>query len=202
MADNSQLALLDGLVTRPVVREGRGGRPLGARNKRRSVAWRLAEVATESIMRQMIMRAQRLEDQIDYQCAVTILSRTWPKSRSAPVQIDLTQNVDARSLLAAVADGQMTPTDASSLWNSLSRNGSGPSATAELVPKGDARERVARKLAGIVAARIAAAPANGNGNGSTGSHEMAEQPDAGQQEPEGKTLEAMITEISSWEEET
>lgn len=160
IADDDQFtleALEADLKPRPRAPGQLNGRPKGVKNKLTAEINHLVKVRGIHFISKMWDRAERLEDEIDFKCAVWIGSRLWTKPRMNPVQIDLTQNVDARSLLAAVVEGQMTPADASSLWNSLSRNGSGPSAVAELAPKSDARERVARKLAGIVAARIAEA---------------------------------------------
>lgn len=132
------------------------GRPKGARNKLTTEINALVKTRGVHFIAKMWDRAERLEDEIDFKCAVWIGSRLWTKPRMNPVQIDLTQNVDARTLLAAVAQGEMTPSDASTLWNSLSRNGHGASAIAELAaPRENIRERVADKLAGIVAARLA-----------------------------------------------
>lgn len=158
---DQQNVLFDPVALTPgeiVVRgEGnRAGRPKGAKGKRMSLGWRMCEIATPDILRQIITRALRCEDDGDIRCAEIVLNRTMPRPKTPPVQLDVTQNIDARTLLGLVAQGQMSPTDAASLWNSLSRNGHGASAVAELAPgSADVREQVAGKLAGIVAARLA-----------------------------------------------
>ena len=133
----------------------RGGRPTGAKNKLRKddPVWKEARNWTLPIVREMCRRAARMADEIDFRCATVILSRTWPKPRAEPITIDLSQTVDARTLLAAVADGQITPTDASSLWNSISRNGTGASALIEAGGTPDIRQKVAARLAGLIEAR-------------------------------------------------
>lgn len=169
MADGAQFDLLP--LTPDVAgsfRDGRqippppapGGRPKGAKNKLRRTdpLWREARNWSPGILDKIIARAIRLEDEIDFKCAQLVLSRTWQKPRSAPIQIDLSQNVDARTLLLAVMQGEMTPADASSLWNSLSRNGNGHTPAEVTGPaRDDVRESVAARLAGIVAARQAIA---------------------------------------------
>lgn len=103
-------------------------------------------------------RAERLEDEGDIKCAMVLFSRVWPKQRGAPIEIDLSQNVDARTLLMAMMQGQLTPADAASLWNSLSRNGNGHTPAEIAGPaRDDVRERIGERLAGIVAARQAIA---------------------------------------------
>ena len=131
------------------------GRPKGARNKLTAELHKMIKVRGINFLNRMWDRAERLEDDIDFRCAVFIGSRIWTKPRGNPVSIDLSQNVDARSLLMAVADGQITPADASSLWNSLARNGTG--AVAALEDAGEDRRLIAERLQSIVAARLAAA---------------------------------------------
>jgi hypothetical protein len=134
------------------------GRPKGAKNKLTQELHAMIRLRGINFLNRMWDRAERLEDEIDFRCAVFIGSRIWTKPRGNPVSIDLSQNVDARTLLMAVAEGQITPADASSLWNSLARNGHGNGAPAGelLAPRDDVREQVAGRLAGIVAARLAA----------------------------------------------
>ena len=140
------------------------GRPKGAKNKLTGELHALIKLRGINFLHKMWDRAERLEDEIDFKCAVFIGARLWTRPRGNPVMIDLSQNVDARTLLAAVAEGQITPADASSLWNSLSRNGTGAVAAADhALHNGDVRERVAERLAGMVAARLAA----GNGSART-----------------------------------
>jgi hypothetical protein len=166
MADSEQFAL-DGIEFDPSEPRKRNsspnqtcGRPKGAKNKLTSELSAMIRLRGLNFLSRMWDRAERLEDEIDFRCAVFIGSRIWTKPRGNPVSIDLSQTVDARSLLMAVADGQITPADASSLWNSLSKNGNGTSAVAELAgPRNDIREQVAGRLAGIVEARLAIARA-------------------------------------------
>ena len=155
MGDTAQIEFALELFTpQPAPPRAGAGRRKGTRNKRTSVGWRIAEIATPDIMRQIVARALRCEDDGDIRCAEIVLNRTMPRPKTPPIAIDLTQNIDARALLTLVANGEMSPTDAASLWNSLSRNGHGASAVAELAPgRADVREQVAGKLAGIVAAR-------------------------------------------------
>lgn len=133
------------------------GRPKGAKNKLTVELNKLIQVRGINFLNRMWDRAERLEDEIDFKCAVFIGSRIWTKPRGTPVAIDLSQTVDARSLLMAVAEGQITPTDASSLWNSISRNGTGASALIEAGGSPDIRQKVAARLAGLIEARRAAA---------------------------------------------
>lgn len=132
------------------------GRPKGAKNKLTAELHKMIKVRGINFLNRMWDRAERLEDEIDFKCAVFIGSRIWTKPRGNPVSIDLSQTVDARSLLMAVADGQITPADASSLWNSLARNGHGGAAGA-VVDAGEDRRLIAERLQSIVAARLAAA---------------------------------------------
>jgi hypothetical protein len=142
----------------------KGGRRPGSISKVSRELKAMCEKRGINFLHKMWDRAERLEDEIDFKCAVFIGSRLWTKPRGNPVTLDLSQNVDARSLLLAVAEGQITPADASSLWNALSRNGSGSSESAEVVPRDDVRERIAERLASMVTARRIAAgdvpPAN------------------------------------------
>lgn len=132
----------------------RGGRPKGARGRRMSLGWRLAEIATPDILRQVITRALRCEDDGDIRCAEIVLNRTMPRPKTPPVQLDVTQNIDARTLLSLVAQGQMSPTDAASLWNSISRNGHGAAAAIEAsASRGDIRESIALRLQKLVESR-------------------------------------------------
>ena len=158
---DQQNVLFDPLALTPdeIVVKGqgnRGGRPKGARGKRMSLGWRLAEIATPDIIRQVITRALRCEDDGDIRCAEIVLNRTMPRPKTPPVQLDVTQNIDARTLLGLVAQGQMSPTDAASLWNSLSRNGHGATAAIEASQsRGDIREAIAGRLAKLIEARAA-----------------------------------------------
>jgi hypothetical protein len=139
------------------------GRPKGAKNKLTGELHAMIRRRGINFLERMWDRAERLEDEIDFRCAVFLGSRIWTKPRGNPVTIDLSSNVDARTLLAAVAEGQITPADASSLWNSLARNGHGNVAAGELLaPRDDVREQVAGRLAGIVAARLAARSSSSN----------------------------------------
>lgn len=133
------------------------GRPKGAKNKLTAELHAMIRLRGINFLHKMWDRAERLEDEIDFKCAVFIGSRLWTKPRGNPVTIDLSQSVDARTLLAAVADGQITPADASSLWNSIARNGTGAGAVVSdsALQNGDVRERIAGRLAAIVAARAA-----------------------------------------------
>lgn len=134
------------------------GRPKGSRNKLTGELHAMIKLRGINFLSKMWDRAERLEDEIDFKCAVFIGSRIWTKPRGAPVAIDLSSNVDARSLLMAVADGQITPADASSLMNSIARNGFGAAPAAEIAgPRNDVRDRIAERLAGIVSARMAQA---------------------------------------------
>ena len=164
MADQ-QNVLFDPIALTPdeiaVKNEGnRGGRPKGARGKRMSLGWRMCEIATPDILRQVITRALRLEDDTDVRCAEIVLNRTMPRPKTPPIQLDVTQNIDARALLSLVAQGQMSPTDAASLWNSLSRNGHGATAVVEASQaRTDIREQITSRLQKLIEAR-AAAPAD------------------------------------------
>jgi hypothetical protein len=144
------------ITIRPV-----GGRPKGSKNKS-PLGWRIAQIATPDIMRQVVTRALRLEDDGDIRCAEIVLNPKTPA-----IQLDVSQAVDARSLLALVADGQMSPADFASVWNSVSRNGLGAKAAGgELSSRRDMREQIAERMAKIVAARAAAAATvvvNGDG---------------------------------------
>jgi hypothetical protein len=133
------------------------GRPKGAKNKLTAELHKMIKVRGINFLNRMWDRAERLEDEIDFKCAVFIGSRIWTKPRGNPVSIDLSQTVDARSLLMAVADGQITPADASSLWNSLARNGTGMGAAGAAVDAGEDRRLIAERLQSIVAARLAVA---------------------------------------------
>jgi hypothetical protein len=149
------------ITIRPV-----GGRPKGSKNKS-PLGWRIAQIATPDIMRQVVTRALRLEDDGDIRCAEIVLNRTMPRPKTPAIQLDVSQAVDARSLLALVADGQMSPADFASVWNSVSRNGLGAKAAGgELSSRRDMREQIAERMAKIVAARAAAAATvvvNGDG---------------------------------------
>lgn len=165
MSDSAQNALFDPVALTPdeIVVKGqgnRGGRPKGARGKRMSLGWRLAEIATPDIIRQVITRALRCEDDGDIRCAEIVLNRTMPRPKTPPIQLDVTQNIDARALLSLVAQGQMSPTDAASLWNSLSRNGTG--ASSAVVDAGQQRDGIREAIAGRLAKMIEAraAPAD------------------------------------------
>ena len=136
-----------------------GGRPKGSKNKlhRADPIWKMARNWTPVIMDQVCRRAARCEDEIDFRCAQLVLSRTWAKPRSVPLTtIDITQINNPQTLLAAMAQGELTPADAATLVRAIDAI-PGHAVNSELAPRSDARERVARKLAGIVAARIAAA---------------------------------------------
>jgi hypothetical protein len=133
------------------------GRPKGAKNKLTAELHAQIKRRGINFLDRMWDRAERLEDEIDFKCAVFIGSRIWTRPRGAAMQIDLTQTIDARSLLAAVADGSMTPADAAGLWNSISRNGTG--AVAAIADAGEDRRIVAERLQGLIAARLAVASA-------------------------------------------
>lgn len=157
--------LFDGMALEPAAPRPRNpnqmiGRPKGAKNKLTGELHAMIRMRGINFLHKMWDRAERLEDEIDFRCAVFLGSRIWTKPRGNPVTIDLSQNVDARQLLAAVAEGQITPADASSLWNSLARNGHG--AATAVVEEGDDRRVVAERLAGIVAARLAARAGSAN----------------------------------------
>jgi hypothetical protein len=161
--ERTEQFLFDGMALEPPEPRPRNpnqmiGRPKGAKNKLTGELHAMIRRRGINFLERMWDRAERLEDEIDFRCAVFLGSRIWTKPRGNPVTIDLSSNVDARQLLMAVAEGQITPADASSLWNSLSRNGHGNGAVAGelLAPRDDVREQVAGRLAGIVAARLAA----------------------------------------------
>ena len=143
----------------------KGGRRPGSISKVSRDIKAMCEKRGVGFIEKMWDRAERLADELDFKCAVFIGSRLWQKPRGAPVQIDISQINNPQTLLQAMIAGQITPADASTLWNSLSRNGFGLPAAGEDVPRqGDIRERVAERLAGMVTARLAAAgdepPAN------------------------------------------
>ena len=129
------------------------GRPKGAKNKLTAELHKMIQLRGINFLNRMWDRAERLEDEIDFKCAVFIGSRIWTKPRGNPVAIDLSQNIDARSLLMAVAEGQITPTDASSLWNSIARNGTGATAVIEADGRSDIRDRIADRLTALIEAR-------------------------------------------------
>lgn len=158
--DADQLAL-EGIMSAPArvrnVQAANNGRPKGAKGRLTVELQTMIKRRGINFLNRMWDRAERLEDEIDFKCAVFIGSRIWTKPRGAPVAIDLSQNVDARTLLAAVVDGQITPSDASSLWNSISRNGHGAAAAVEAgAGRGDIREQVAARLAKLIESRRAA----------------------------------------------
>ena len=162
MVDQAEFDLVSGVADN--FRDGRqmvappppNGRPKGAKNKMRRAdpVWKEARNWTPAIVTQMCQRAARLEDEIDFRCAQLILSRTWAKPRSAPVQIDLSSTVDARQLLVAMAEGSLTPADAASLLNSLNRNGHNAPAAIEAGQQRDGiRESIANRLARMIEER-------------------------------------------------
>lgn len=169
MSDTAQIEFsLESAPPRPVPPRAGAGRPKGAKNKRSGLLWRKADIASPEILEQRIRVALRFEQYVlegdaeNARLALIagdhILSRTWPKPKTPPIQLDVTQAIDARTLLALVADGQMSPTDASSLWNSLSRNGHGATAVIEAgQQRDDIREKIAERLGKMIEARRAPA---------------------------------------------
>lgn len=142
------------------------GRPKGAKNRTTGEIHAMIKLRGINFLHKMWDRAERLEDEIDFKCAVFIGSRIWTKPRGTLVEIDLSQNVDARALLSAVSTGQITPGDAASLWNSISRNGHGGAAAIEAsASRGDIREAIAGRLAKMIEARaLPAGPGDDAGN--------------------------------------
>ena len=163
----------------------KGGRRQGSMSKLTRELKAVASKRGIGFIVRMWDRAERLEDEIDYRCAALLFSRIWPRPRGNLVEIDLSQNIDVRTLLMAVASGQITPADASSLWNSISRNGTGASALIEAGGSPDIRQKVAARLAGLIEAR------QQQGASATAVTENLVEP------PE--TLESMIVELKSWE---
>lgn len=163
MADDEQFSLIDGLEPSEPRRRNSSpnqvaGRPKGAKNRLTGELHKMIALRGINFLNRMWDRAERLEDEIDFKCAVFIGSRIWTKPRGALVEIDLTQNVDARTLLSAVSTGQITPADAASLWNSISRNGTGASSAVVDAgqQRGDIREAIAGRLQKLIEARRAA----------------------------------------------
>lgn len=161
MPDSEQFSLIDGMEPSQPRKHhvpNAIGRPKGAKNRITGEIHKLIGLRGINFLNRMWDRAERLEDEIDFKCAVFIGSRIWTKPRGALVEIDLSQNVDARQLLAAVSTGQITPADAASLWNSISRNGTG--ASSAVVDAGQQRdgirEAIAGRLAKLIEARRAA----------------------------------------------
>lgn len=156
MASDDQFSLIDGIEPpEPRKRVPNAlGRPKGAKNRLTGELHKMIALRGINFLNRMWDRAERLEDEIDFKCAVFIGSRIWTKPRGALVEIDLSQNVDARTLLSAVSTGQITPADAASLWNSISRNGHGATAAIEASQsRGDIREAIAGRLAKLIEAR-------------------------------------------------
>lgn len=132
--------------------DDRSGRKQGAVTKTTRQIRQLLESRGINFLHKMWDRAERCEDEGDLKCAFFIGSRVWTKPRGNLLTVDLSSNVDARSLLMAMCNGQITPADASSLWNSLGKNGNGHSEVSQLgPPQTDVRERIAQRLAKIVA---------------------------------------------------
>lgn len=160
MPDSEQFSLIDGIEPSQPRKHvpNAFGRPKGAKNRLTGELHKMIALRGINFLNRMWDRAERLEDEIDFKCAVFIGSRIWTKPRGALVEIDLSQNVDARQLLSAVSTGQITPADAASLWNSISRNGTGAgSAVVDAGQQRDGiREAIAGRLAKLIEARRAA----------------------------------------------
>lgn len=144
----------------------RGGNRKGIRNKRSNVLWRQAELASPEILRQRIAEAQRLSEyvsagelekaQISLKCGDSLLARTMPRPRSAPIlNLDVSQQVDARTLLAAMAHGDLTPADASSLLSAMNKNLLNGHAPTPNGNSGDAKKKLEDKLKRAIEARRA-----------------------------------------------
>src|SRR5262245_60777982 len=125
------------------------GRIPGTRNTLNKQVRAIALKRGVKFLNRMFDRAEKLEDEIDLKCAVFLGSRMWLKPRSAPVQIDLRQGIDAAALFSALQHGDLTAADAAALIR-LQRNGSLIPAAGDLVESDDARQMLARELGKLV----------------------------------------------------
>jgi hypothetical protein len=97
---------------------GNSGRPPGSKNKITQVLEQLAEGQAE----QLVQKAIELAQAGDVSCLRMILDRLWPQRRGQPVKLDmppLKTSADVLnaiiSLWSAIAEGHLTPDEASAL---------------------------------------------------------------------------------------
>jgi hypothetical protein len=101
---------------------GGPGRPLGSRNKSTLI---LDAIGSEGVEETIRMVKRKVDEHGSLYAADILLARTWPRGRR-PVAIDLPVVKNAEdivqafsALIAAVAAGEVTPDEASSLSNLL-----------------------------------------------------------------------------------
>jgi hypothetical protein len=97
---------------------GNPGRPPGSKNKITQIVEQLAEGQAE----QLVQKAIELAQAGDVSCLRMMLDRLWPQRRGSPVKLDmppLKTSADVLnaivSLWSAIAEGHLTPDEASAL---------------------------------------------------------------------------------------
>jgi hypothetical protein len=99
-------------------KSGNPGRPPGSKNKITQIVEQLAEGQAE----QLVQKAIELAQAGDVSCLRMMLDRLWPQRRGQPVKLDmppLKTSADVLnaiiSLWSAIAEGHLTPDEASAL---------------------------------------------------------------------------------------
>lgn len=97
---------------------GNPGRPAGSKNKTTQILEQLVEGQTE----QLVQKAVKMAQAGDVACLRMVLDRVWPARKGQPVQVLMPQINTSQDLLpaiasiwSAVAEGRLTPDEASAL---------------------------------------------------------------------------------------
>jgi hypothetical protein len=97
---------------------GNPGRPVGSKNRTTQILERLAEGEAEQIMQKLLEKAKAGDDA----ALRMVMDRLWPPRRGHPVKLDMpplktsTDVLNAIvSLWSAIAEGHLTPDEASAL---------------------------------------------------------------------------------------
>jgi hypothetical protein len=97
---------------------GNPGRPVGSKNRTTQILERMAEGEAEQIMQKLLAKAKAGDDA----CIRILMERLWPPRKGRPVKLD-TAPVNTSgdvlnaivSLWSAIAEGHLTPEEASML---------------------------------------------------------------------------------------
>jgi hypothetical protein len=99
-------------------RPGNSGRPAGSKNRTTQLLENLAEGEAEQIIQKVLQKAKAGDDA----CLRMLMDRLWPPRKGQPVQLNtppLKTSADVLtaivSLWSAIAEGQLTPDEASAL---------------------------------------------------------------------------------------
>jgi hypothetical protein len=99
-------------------RPGNSGRPAGSKNRTTQLLENLAEGEAEQIIQKVLQKAKAGDDA----CLRMLMDRLWPPRKGQPVKLNtppLKTSADVLtaivSLWSAIAEGQLTPDEASAL---------------------------------------------------------------------------------------